>query len=154
MSRQLLGCTGPRSLSPRRNASSASEALRIRETQSGFELLTWWAILVGLFVEYFFVRRITNLSLSRAALGDVCMNAVSALLASSSFQTNAPLLDRLTAFGDLAPKKAPAIIHRFLDNCLCIQVDVSSLNSPHNLQKRILSFETSLKKSDPTGSKR
>jgi len=28
-----------------------------------------WAILVGLFVEYFFVRRITNLSFSRAALG-------------------------------------------------------------------------------------
>jgi hypothetical protein len=43
-------------------------------------LLTWWAILVGLFVEYFFVRRITNLSFSRAALADVCMNAASALL--------------------------------------------------------------------------
>src|SRR5580698_10231577 len=43
-------------------------------------LLTWWAILVGLFVEYFFVRRITNLSFSRAVLADVSMNAVSALL--------------------------------------------------------------------------
>jgi hypothetical protein len=45
-------------------------------------LLTWWAILVGLFVEYFFVRRITHLSFSRAALADVCMNAASALLGS------------------------------------------------------------------------
>jgi hypothetical protein len=70
------------------------------------------------------------------------------LIPASSKNLNRPLLDRLWAFGDLAAKKAPAIIHRFLDNCLCIQVDVSSLNSPHNLQKRILSFETSLKKSD------
>jgi hypothetical protein len=43
-------------------------------------ILTWWAILAGLIVEYFFVRRITDLSLSRAALADIAMNAGSALL--------------------------------------------------------------------------
>jgi len=43
-------------------------------------MLTWWAILAGLIVEYFFVRRITDLSFSRAAWADVAMNAASALL--------------------------------------------------------------------------
>ena len=43
-------------------------------------MLTWWAILAGLFIEYFFVRRITDLSFSRTALADICMNAASALL--------------------------------------------------------------------------
>jgi len=43
-------------------------------------ILTWWAILVGLIIEYFFVRRITDLSFSRAAFADVAMNAGSALL--------------------------------------------------------------------------
>ena len=43
-------------------------------------MLTWWAILAGLIVEYFFVRGITDLSLSRAAWADIAMNALSAML--------------------------------------------------------------------------
>ena len=43
-------------------------------------ILTWWAILIGLIVEYFVVRGITNLSFSRAAFADVAMNAGSAIL--------------------------------------------------------------------------
>ena len=43
-------------------------------------ILTWWAILVGLIVEYFFLRNITELSWSRAALADVAMNAASSIL--------------------------------------------------------------------------
>jgi len=43
-------------------------------------ILTWWAILAGLFVEYFFVRGITDLSFSRAGLADIAMNAASTLL--------------------------------------------------------------------------
>ena len=42
--------------------------------------LTWWSILVGLVVEYSFVRSITNLSYRRAALANAAMNTVSALL--------------------------------------------------------------------------
>jgi hypothetical protein len=43
-------------------------------------ILTWWAILAGLGIEYFFVRGITNLSFSRAAVADIAMNAGSTLL--------------------------------------------------------------------------
>ena len=43
-------------------------------------ILTWWAILVGLVVEYFFVRNITELSWSRAALADVAMNAATSVI--------------------------------------------------------------------------
>jgi hypothetical protein len=43
-------------------------------------ILTWWAILVGLVVEFFFVRAITDLSFSRAAFADVAMNAASTVL--------------------------------------------------------------------------
>lgn len=43
-------------------------------------MLTWWAILAGLIVEYFFVRGITDLSFSRAAWADIAMNALSAVL--------------------------------------------------------------------------
>ncbi|CAN5893719.1 hypothetical protein BH11VER1_BH11VER1_01510 [soil metagenome] len=43
-------------------------------------ILTWWSILAGLIVEYFFVRRITDLSFSRAVIADIAMNTASALL--------------------------------------------------------------------------
>ena len=43
-------------------------------------ILTWWAIITGLVVEYLFVRRITNLPIARALLADIVMNAVSTLL--------------------------------------------------------------------------
>jgi hypothetical protein len=43
-------------------------------------ILTWWAILVGLVVEYFFVRLITDLPIAKAILADIAMNAASTLL--------------------------------------------------------------------------
>lgn len=43
-------------------------------------ILTWWAILIGLIAEYFFVRGVTDLSFSRAGLADIAMNAASTLL--------------------------------------------------------------------------
>jgi hypothetical protein len=42
-------------------------------------ILTWWAILAGLIIEYFFVRLITNLPLWKAALADIAMNAISTI---------------------------------------------------------------------------
>lgn len=41
---------------------------------------TWWSILIGLFVEYFFVRMITDLSFWRTVWADVAMNTASTLL--------------------------------------------------------------------------
>jgi hypothetical protein len=43
-------------------------------------IATWWAISVGLVVEYLFLRRITDLGPARAAWADVAMNAASTLL--------------------------------------------------------------------------
>jgi hypothetical protein len=43
-------------------------------------LLSMWVILAGLVVEYFFVRRITRLSVKKSILADVSMNAASTLL--------------------------------------------------------------------------
>jgi hypothetical protein len=43
-------------------------------------IASWWGIGVGLAVEYLFVRAITGLVPSRAALADVAMNAASTLL--------------------------------------------------------------------------
>jgi hypothetical protein len=43
-------------------------------------ILTWWAILAGLVVEYLFVLRIGNLPPLRAALADLAMNAASTML--------------------------------------------------------------------------
>jgi len=43
-------------------------------------LFSFWPIVLGLVVEFFFVRHLTNLSLWRCLLADVTMNAVSALL--------------------------------------------------------------------------
>ncbi len=43
-------------------------------------LLSWWAILAGLLVEYCFVRWLTTLSAGRAVWADIAMNAASSLL--------------------------------------------------------------------------
>lgn len=43
-------------------------------------MLTWWAILAGLIIEYFFVRLITNLPPAKTVWADVAMNAASAAL--------------------------------------------------------------------------
>jgi hypothetical protein len=42
-------------------------------------MLTWWAIAVGLVIEYFFVRKVTHLSFGRTIWADLAMNGVSAL---------------------------------------------------------------------------
>ena len=43
-------------------------------------LLSAWIILAGLFIEYFFVWRVTSLSAWRSILADVAINAASTLL--------------------------------------------------------------------------
>lgn len=43
-------------------------------------LFSWWAILIGLLVEFFFIRWLFGLSVSRAALADVSANSASAIL--------------------------------------------------------------------------
>jgi hypothetical protein len=43
-------------------------------------LLSLWVILSGLIVEYFFVRRITQLGVKKSIIADVAMNAASTLL--------------------------------------------------------------------------
>jgi hypothetical protein len=43
-------------------------------------ILTWWAILAGLIVEFFFLLRITNLHPWRALLADLAMNLASTLM--------------------------------------------------------------------------
>jgi hypothetical protein len=43
-------------------------------------LFSWWAIGLGLFVEFFFVRRLTTLSFRMCIVADLSMNAGSALL--------------------------------------------------------------------------
>ncbi len=52
-------------------------------------LFSWWAIGLGLVVEFFFVRWLTTLSLRMCVVADLSMNAASALLAPSSFQLSA-----------------------------------------------------------------
>jgi hypothetical protein len=42
-------------------------------------LFSWWAISVGLVVEYFFVRKLFGLAPKRAAIADLSANAVSAV---------------------------------------------------------------------------
>lgn len=42
-------------------------------------LFSWWAISVGLIVEYFFVRKLFGLAPKRAAIADLSANAVSAV---------------------------------------------------------------------------
>lgn len=43
-------------------------------------LFSWWAISLGLVVEFFFVRWLTALSLRKCIIADLSMNAASALL--------------------------------------------------------------------------
>lgn len=43
-------------------------------------LFSWWAISVGLVIEYFFVRRLFDLAPGRAALADISANAASAIV--------------------------------------------------------------------------
>ena len=43
-------------------------------------MVTWWAITVGLLVEYLFVRRWTKFSVGKSVIVDVSMNATSTLL--------------------------------------------------------------------------
>lgn len=43
-------------------------------------LFSWWAISVGLVIEYFFVRRLFFLAPRRAAIADLSANAVSAVV--------------------------------------------------------------------------
>lgn len=43
-------------------------------------LVTWWAIAIGLAVEYMFVRRLFGFGVKKAILADACMNLASTLL--------------------------------------------------------------------------
>lgn len=42
-------------------------------------LFSWWAISVGLIVEYFFVRKLFGLAPKRAAIADLSANTISAV---------------------------------------------------------------------------
>lgn len=43
-------------------------------------LVTWWAIILGLIVEYFFVRKLFGFGVKKAILADIFMNLASTLL--------------------------------------------------------------------------
>ncbi len=73
-------------------------------------VLTWWAILIGLVAEFFFVCGVTDLSLSRAAFADVAMNAASALL------------------GILLIPMAGALSGRFFLESSCIKFNIGTFN--------------------------
>ncbi len=43
-------------------------------------MVSWWAILTGLIIEYLFVRKLTNFSVSKSIIANVCMNTASTIL--------------------------------------------------------------------------
>lgn len=70
-----------------------------------FNLLAWWVIVVGLCVEFFFVRKLFGLSFKRAAVATVTANAASTVVGLASIP-----------FGGLAWDFFPGVLFSSLFN--------------------------------------
>ena len=69
-------------------------------------LLSWWAIALGLLIEYLFIRKVTSFGIRKSILADFVMNATSALYGIILIPLSGILLDFFAwvVLRDLLPK--------------------------------------------------